>query len=250
MEQSNQALQSTRGFNCIFIHSSLDDANLTPHQFRLYAHLSRRAGDGSCWSGAEDMAKVCCMKRDTVFKCFKELEARNMIQKIKRPGATNLWRLMPPEVWDKAKEQPRVDLSPETGRVKYGPVPQKGTGPVPRNGTTLSPETGHEGDPRRVSREGDPKAVPVPPNLSSPEFLQWWHDWLDERKQRKQPVTERAAKIQLAMLGGLGLPAAIQSIKNSISCGWQGLFPLKPGASAPNGKPRPCFTAPPGSGNF
>ena len=94
-EPLNEAVQSTRGFNVIFIHSSLDDAGLTPQQFRVFAHLSRRASDAVCWASLDTMAKTCRMHADTVKECLKWLETRQMISKETRQGKTTLWKVKP-----------------------------------------------------------------------------------------------------------------------------------------------------------
>lgn len=95
----NNSRQTVEGFNVIFIHSSLDDAGLTPHQFRVLAHLTRRAGNGAAWSANETMAKVCRMDVKTITSCLADLERLRIISRKMRPGKTTIWTINPPSFW-------------------------------------------------------------------------------------------------------------------------------------------------------
>lgn len=74
--------------------------------------------------------------------------------------------------------------------------------------------------------------------LDTAAFRMAWADWCADRKARKKPITEAAAKRQLAQLAGWGVTKAIQSIEISIRNGWQGLFEpeVARGQSAPASK--------------
>lgn len=77
----------------------------------------------------------------------------------------------------------------------------------------------------------DPAAIPLP-NFIPREL---WRQWCEDRKKRKKPITEEAARLQLERLTGwhnAGLDAAA-SIRNSIEAGYQGLF--EPKGPRPNG---------------
>ncbi len=66
----------------------------------------------------------------------------------------------------------------------------------------------------------------IPAQLADqPAFLDAWHDWTASRHERRKPISERAAQLQLATLAGLGgAVAAVASIRQSIANDWQGLF--------------------------
>lgn len=140
-----QVLQETRGFNILFIHSSLDDAKLTASEFRVFAHLSRRAGDGASWASVETMATTCRLHPDTVWKALKGLEQRRMIRRETRHGKTSLIRLTAPSEWLMTEPTPQSQAPESEG---WHPPESEGHHP---------PESeGHEGNPTRVSKEGDP----------------------------------------------------------------------------------------------
>lgn len=152
-EEASEILQETRGFNIIFIHSSLDDAGLTPQEFRLFAHLSRRAGEGVAFAAAASMAKACRMHPDTIWSALAELERRNMVVRETRPGKTTRIRLTKPSDWN---------LQP-TGLEGHPLKPGDGNGgvtPTPPNRVAPTGLEGHEGNPLNVSTESNPLSEP------------------------------------------------------------------------------------------
>lgn len=67
--------------------------------------------------------------------------------------------------------------------------------------------------------------------FKTPELIEAWNEWLLERKDRKlKKYTERglkAAITNLLNISGQDERIAVKIINQSISQGWQGLFPLK-----------------------
>jgi len=148
-QEASHVLQETKGFNIIFIHSSLDDAGLTPQEFRLFAHLSRRAGSGEAWASAASMATACRMHQDTVWAALNELERRRMVVREARPGKTTLIRLTKPSDWN--LNPPGLEGHP----LKPGDG-NGGTPPTPPNRVAPAGLEGHEGNPLNVSKESNP----------------------------------------------------------------------------------------------
>lgn len=76
---------------------------------------------------------------------------------------------------------------------------------------------------KRAARGFDASTISLPPWLP----LESWQAWVADRKERRKPVTERAATGQLAKLQEYRNeghdPASV--IANSIAGGYQGLFP-------------------------
>jgi hypothetical protein len=75
----------------------------------------------------------------------------------------------------------------------------------------------------------------MPKVLDTPEFLKAWILWTEDRKQRRKPITDHAAELQLETLAGIaksfGVAGAVASITQSIERGYTGLFP--PPTTAP-----------------
>jgi hypothetical protein len=58
----------------------IDDMDLTPHGFRLYIHLKRRAGEkGECWENTRNLAAACHMSTGKISEAKKELVEKGLI---------------------------------------------------------------------------------------------------------------------------------------------------------------------------
>lgn len=80
-----------------FIPAALDDADLTPHEFRVFCRVCRR---GECTESVGKMAKATGMHPDTVRKALKTLIQADMVARTDRPGTTNMHEVCRPESWD------------------------------------------------------------------------------------------------------------------------------------------------------
>lgn len=83
----------------IFVHSDLDDYGLSPAEFRLYGHLSRRQGDQGAFASIASMAEVCRLHPQTIRKALRTLAQRHMIKIHSRLGETHLIHLRPKHDW-------------------------------------------------------------------------------------------------------------------------------------------------------
>lgn len=75
-----------------FIPAWLDNAGLTPSQFRVMCHISRR---GLCWDSLDTMESVCKMRRRTIQIALKELLAMKRIHSASRVGQSSIYSLEP-----------------------------------------------------------------------------------------------------------------------------------------------------------
>lgn len=141
----------TSEMNVIFVHSALDDAELSPVDFRIYCHLSRRAGSGTAFPAAESIAKVCKINRDTVWASLARLEARGMVERVNRQGTSNVYLLTKPSKWKPSG--------------KEGVAERRGLHPAETKGL---PPSGKEGplriSPLSKSKEGNPLCSFSKPN--------------------------------------------------------------------------------------
>jgi DNA-binding MarR family transcriptional regulator len=114
-EKTSQ-LKFDKGTDC-YLGSIIDEMGLSMAAFRLYLHLTRRAGltaeDGRKWrqgkfkrtaiEGRVPIAAWCRMDKNTVTAATKELEKANLISVYRnqrgRTSDTNIYTLLPPSVW-------------------------------------------------------------------------------------------------------------------------------------------------------
>ena len=66
-----------------------------------------------------------------------------------------------------------------------------------------------------------------PENLNSPVFKELWNDWVEHLTQKRKKPTQKTAERQLRKLSQMGQAKAAESINNSITNNWQGLFEPK-----------------------
>jgi hypothetical protein len=66
----------------LFVGSSVDDAGLDVYEFRVYAHLVRRAGgpEGTATCGFTDICRTCRISRDRAHEAIHSLHARGVIR--------------------------------------------------------------------------------------------------------------------------------------------------------------------------
>lgn len=177
----------TSEMNVLFVHSAIDDYPLSPEEFRLYAHLARRAGSGAAYPSLESMARKCRMHKDTARRCLHNLLAYKMLDAHERRGQTTLYTLTKISRWVKpdvvlalqekqaqegkakralkkaAKQTDPADPSETKGGVQEAAA--EATPPKRREGYPSEMEGGHpsvtkgdEVNPLRGSIEGDPSS--------------------------------------------------------------------------------------------
>lgn len=110
-------------FNVVFIHSRLDEYGLTPQQFRVYAHLARRAGSGRAWPAVATMARICRLHPQTVRQVLRVLVQHRLITREPRAGRTPIYRLTPASQW-----QPLTRI---TGNPSESDTPPSVSGSTP-----------------------------------------------------------------------------------------------------------------------
>lgn len=112
----------------ILVHYELDDAGLTPAEFRIYAHLARRAAkEGRAWPGRDSMAKVCAMSKRTVTRAILALEKHGMLVVKRAEGQRSIYILTRRSSW----VVPRLSTDP----ASFGTGDKSGRGPVPNEAT-------------------------------------------------------------------------------------------------------------------
>jgi hypothetical protein len=202
-----------------FIPAWLDDANLTPAQFRVLCHIFRR---GDSFSNAATIAKTCRLKRDTVFEALSILETAGFIKRTSRPGQTTL-----------------VEPVPFGGMGSANPSRLGGREVSRSGGRDPSRLGGHKGTPIKElpSRKGTNDLFPMTETLPFPskEFRSAWESWEQHRREIKKKLTPESIRQQFRKLVEMGESRSIAAINHSIANGWQGIFEPKPDQGTANG---------------
>lgn len=130
--------QDQSEFNVLYVHSEIDDYGLTAQEFRVYAHLARRAGKNGAWPAVDSMARNCRLNRDTVYQCLKRLKELNLVRGSKRPGSTTIYVLTPRSQWKPNSE----GVSEKEGYPLVSDTPYRKV-----RDTQVSESKGYEGNP-------------------------------------------------------------------------------------------------------
>ena len=83
----------------LFVRREIDDYGLDPYEFRIYARITRRAGNGEAWESLANMASACCMSLGRARKALHLLKLAKLVKSIERPGYSTVYRLTPQSKW-------------------------------------------------------------------------------------------------------------------------------------------------------
>lgn len=234
------------------VHSELDDLDLSPHEFRVYAHLVRRANDsrGEYWESIEAGAKHCRMNAKTYRAALASLVQLRLLTREDRPGETSVYRLTPRSAW--------LATPTKSGRAtENGRGTESGRGTPTKNGRTPLPKTVDKGNPlkgipgrespktstrenkpkkqatknKSQDHEFDPATVTLPPNFDRELFMAF----CSSRAKKKRPMTAEALRLFIRKHKHHPKTTLDQMFQNAIVPGWLDLYPLKDQDPAPNG---------------
>jgi hypothetical protein len=161
--------------NPIFNHRELDEYGLTPNEFRVYARISRRAGEtGVCYESIPNIAEGIGLSACTVRRCCQVLTLARLITESNREGYTTDRRITSMSLWQNKADLPgirkivlrgektRTPITSDRGISKDTPRTSDRGGLSPATGAPLSQQTGlplspatDEGNPS----EGSPSEV-------------------------------------------------------------------------------------------
>jgi len=176
-----------------------------------------------------------------------ELEIRKNQGPMGRGGRTNFYRI----VLDR--------LGPPPAEVVHQGAPVNPSAVVHQGAGSSEPgfrEVVHQGAPKpsgtvRTTTDARKRAATF--DASGIELPDWlpravWADWVADRRERRKPISSRAAEQQLARLAEYREQGhdPVKVIGHSIASGYQGLFPPKDAARSSGGHPmaaRPVLDA-------
>ncbi len=215
-------------FNVVFIHSRLDDYGLPPPEFRVYAHVARRAGSGGAFPAVKSIARVCRLHPQTVRRALGVLVKHRLIRREDRPGKTAVYRLTPASEWqppthitDHPYEKdtpPSVSQDTPPKRIQGYPSEKDGAEGNPSEGNPTKEETRTPRTPgipcNEVEAVEQANLAGVPPEFARVEFCRldsvgWvngagnpvrkWVShlrkrWADDQSQRTERKAQAAAR--------------------------------------------------------
>lgn len=219
----------------LFIHGEVDDFGLSATEFRVLAHIARRAGEGACWASMASIAEVCHIRRNTAFDAVQKLEDQKVLLITRIPGRTNQIQIRPITDWTPTpKEAPpqkrtrvskRVDTHPErstTGVTVEAPPP------TPKEATQ---SYSNEVTPIKLPHEVTPSgrfgqiALIDPLDGKSDSFKASWAQWLSYRQHIKgvKKLQQVSIDAQLREVTTWTDSEFSDAVTKSIASGWRSL---------------------------
>lgn len=200
--------------------AALADRRLTPRQLRVLIGLYSYAS-GTCdtvWPTREALAERCGLRASDISAATTQLQSLGWVQKTGRGGKSKAshYRLTVPEIVTVPEFGTVPDFSTQT-------VPESGRGKEETIEETkeylCTPSTPPKAPP---ARRFDAAAInPLPDRVPR----EAWQEFVEHRRERRKPVTERAASMLLRRLASFSDPVA--AIEASIANGWTGVFEQK-----------------------
>ncbi len=142
-----------------FVPASLDDADLTSAQFRVFCRIARRSqsGGGECWESVANIALGTRLDPKTVRAAIQELEDRGMVISVSRPGSTSLLQPRPESEWS----QPHTPANRHPTQSTPYPIGTSGADWIDTPSANSSTPT--------VSHHDTPSADSRDPSQSAPD---------------------------------------------------------------------------------
>jgi DNA-binding transcriptional ArsR family regulator len=100
--QEKQQADLSRPESVMFVHQFLDEYELDPFEFRVYAHVVRRTGgktQGEFFASLSKTAEICQLSARKVQQALKFLYEAGFLDQDKRQGRTDVYKLTTTKDW-------------------------------------------------------------------------------------------------------------------------------------------------------
>jgi DNA-binding transcriptional ArsR family regulator len=193
--------------------------------WKVYLALLRHADpDGVCWPSQETIAVETGLKERAVRYALIRLSEADLITIERQSGKSTIYHITPAPPCRPENEGAAPPCRSPRHDDAGTPAPPCRS---PRHRHALEQDTR-----TRYKNKGRSACdVSIPESLNCESFQAAWGEWLAYRREKKKPVSDRAAKMQLRDLETMGPDRAITAIRHSIKSDYQGIY--EPGG---NGK--------------
>lgn len=197
-------------FGGVYIPREVFNSDISPMAKLLYGVIQCLDGNNGCYASNAYLAEACGISESTVKDHLASLVDGKFV--FRREGDNGYRILITFSSLGLTK--------PQMKGAEKSATPSRKTGyPPAEKSATNRQEDNTE------SKEDTRTAVHVYPHGG--DFRKAWDSWLDYRKEKKKPMTDRTIDMQLADLKVLTEAQAIATINQSIKQGWVGLFALQ-----------------------
>ena len=152
--------------------------------------------DGQCWPSIASLARKCSKDARTVERVLKRLREGGYVERIERPGTSNIWRVTPRQDAAPGILPPRHDAPP---------APRQDAGDTPRQDaaqTIIEPSMNHQGD-----------GAAAEPPLSAEEIIDAWNDTANRVGLAKAKLTPQRRRKLIPLIRQHGLDDFTEAIR-------------------------------------
>jgi hypothetical protein len=101
-QELDLVVSQSRPESVMFVHQILDEYELDPFEFRVYAHVVRRTGgktQGEFFASLTTTSEICQISVRKIQYALKFLYEAGFLNQDKRQGRTDVYRLSPTKDW-------------------------------------------------------------------------------------------------------------------------------------------------------
>lgn len=153
----------------LFVHSDVDDFGLNPQEFRIYAHLARRADRKMiAFPHVQTIAEHCLIGRTKTIEALASLAQRGMIEKRKYEGFQNraYYVITPREQWKNPPESLESSGDELSSKVHVANLESSGD-----ELSLYREEDPYEGDPEHMSDPLEKRPIRTKTEITRPLWL-------------------------------------------------------------------------------
>lgn len=204
--------------------------DITPNAKLLYGEIAALCGkEGFCWATNAYFANLYEVGASTISEWVASLSRNGFIRVSVDPSRGNLRKIY---LCDDSRR-----IIQDTSSEKSGGSSEKADeGLRKKPKPHIENNTMNKKEVKSLSKDKAPQGslIPVsvtdflPPEFNNPAFMDAWAGFVEHRKSRKAPLTDRAIKLLALDLSKWGVRKSIESINETIKSGkWTGLFEPK-----------------------
>lgn len=202
---------------------------MPPTPKAVLVSLADNANDqGYCWPSLTKISERTCFGRTAVIEAIKWLESNGVLKADRTDRYRTTYvitpdKFSPPALAREANQCGRRTSSDDGELVRLADNEVRETDDEVRQADTNRQE------PSITINKSNRKKVPASAfTLTLPDWLPTdvWEVWVKDRKERRQPLTQRAAELGIESLAKLRAEGwhPRQVIDNAIALGWRGLY--------------------------
>lgn len=180
--------------------------------------------EDTAFPSAKSLAESLNVNSETIYKYAAELEEKKFLLRHQEKASGGKFSHTVYTLFDEAPQAvPPCTAKPVTVKTVTNKLVPFISECITKNGIGGSPKT----RPKNA-------VIQLPPSLKTTAIQEAWDSWLAYRKEKRKPVSERAAKMNFVDFVSWGEKRIVSAISNSIRNDWQGIYESNSSKKSPD----------------